>query len=430
MGTKSMKVVLWNPVSNQGHLNLYLELYAKALIDIGCDVFYYGQFNREFNLYLHEKLPLLKAVEEINAEQPLVRWSTKWIALVSKNIIKNYSNVLNRIYVQVLNKLLNFYKLNRPPVGFDILARKLQDLRDSGFKADLVICMYLDITYLDRKSLKQIDNVGTPWIGLLFHPEPHLPSGDFNKYSWFSSKTNRGGIFFVDKFAESYSKLSRENQIFSTFPDVTRTIDHAKHENDFDFRQMAKGRTIIGLVGALDGRKKMVNEFLEISYDSRLTEFFFVLAGEVYESTFSEFTLSELRRLSGHVNENLFVFDQYVESEQAFDTIISNIDLIFACYKNFDSSANILAKSAIFKKPLLVTAGTLIGKTVEAYNLGLALNNPDVKNIPDALIQLKNRFDLNPDSFDFTAYANEVSPEKLKINLENLLNQLVLKDLA
>ena len=424
MTPKPKKILLWNPISNHGHLNMYLEIYASTLLDLGYEVYYYADFEEAFKEYLNVEVPMLKSVEVISHKLLLKHWTAKWIYLIMGNLLKRVWTFITCIWKKALITVNFRYKSKNSFVEFGVLTRKLKVLNEFGFRPDLVICMYLDMTYLDCNSRRIFRNLSVPWVGLLFHPQPLPGIGAFEKKSWFSDESNMGGIFFTNNMINSYNQASSQTQVFEHFPDVTRESMKIKPLLDLDLRKLSNGRNIVGLVGALDGNKKLIQEFLDASKDPRLEDYYFVIAGEVYEATLEKATLSEIRSLSDSFQQNLYIYDKYIESEVDFDYLISQVDILFACYKNFDSSANILAKSARFRKPVIVRAGTWIGQITEQYNLGLAISNPDVSNVVSAILNLGQKIKNVSNDFGFDSYMARVSTNSLKNSLKIFLEKL------
>jgi len=417
MNPRSKTILLWNPVSNHGHLNMYLEIYASVLIQLGYEVFYYADLDLGFEDYLASRIPDLKSVEKITPSKFLKRWSPLWIQIVLLNLLKRFAGKLRIMLIEMQGSS----KRSASRVEFDILTRKLSSLKDFGFKPDLVICMYLDMTKLTKKSERVLAKQKVSWSGLLFHPEAMGNQDKFNQSTWFGSSTNVGSIFFTDKYIAKYLELAGPNQVFKVFPDVT-TVKRGKELSlDINFMNLACGRKIVGLIGTLDGNKKLIGEFLKISADPSLQEFYFVLAGEVYESTLEPDTLAEIRRLSGAVQENLFVYDKYIESEEDYNYLVSQVNILFACYKDFDSSANILAKSACFDIPVLVTAETWMGSLVEKYNLGIAVSSPTINDFVSSILQLSSLLDSKETFFGFESFREHASISNLEKSLENYL---------
>jgi len=416
MNPRTKTILLWNPISNHGHLNMYLEIYASVLIQLGYEVFYYADLEIGFEDYLASRIPDLKSVETIAPSKFLKRWSPLWIQIVLVNLLKRFGG---RIRI-ILTVMQGSSKQSASRVEFDTLTRKLQVLNDFGFKPDLVICMYLDMTKLTKKSERVLAKQNISWSGLLFHPEAMGSEASFKQSTWFSGTTNVGSIFFTEKHIAKYLELAGPNQVFKVFPDVT-TVTLGEEGLDLNLISLARGRRIVGLIGALDGSKKLISEFLKISVDPSLQEFYFVLAGEVYESTLEPDTLAEIRRLSGAVQENLFVYNNYIKSEEDYNYLVSQVNILFACYKDFDSSANILAKSACFEIPVLVTAGTRMGSLVEKYNLGLAVSSLTLNDFVSSILRLSSLLDSKETLFGFRNFTEYTSISNLTKSMDNYL---------
>jgi hypothetical protein len=402
---------------------MYLELYAECLIQLGYRVTYYADLDSEFEKYLKVELPELRSVEALVKSKKLKRWSFSWMYFVGKNLA---IRAFKAIFFSFCGRFLKINTKNF--VEFGVLTRKLKILKDSNAAPDLVVCMYLDMTRLTRQSRRALHNLRIPWVGLLFHTESGANLTGFSKESWFRDSTNVGGIFFTDKCVDEYQSLARPNQIFRVFPDATKARPSLGRHLPQEFSNLAKGRKIIGLVGSLDGNKKLIGEFLKLSTHPLMNDFYFVLAGEVYESSLDPEILKEVIRLSGSIQENLFVFDNYIESELHYDSFINGIDILFACYKNFDSSANILAKSAIFHKPVLVTSGTWIGNLVERYKLGEAVLPLSIDNLIQGILNLSVKLDEDSKNFGFKDYEFYVSQDNLRNHLRDYLEDLFKKD--
>jgi len=404
----SKTLLLWNPISNHGHLNMYLELYATALLELDHKVYFMAELEEAFKVSLVTRLPNLISIEIAVPTQRSEKWSMKWLL----------SFVLNKFQWGI-----KFLRKNSAYVEFDELTNKLKAMKKAGLKPDLVVCMYLDMTHLGRKSRKILKKLQIPWVGLLFHPPVLENNNRFTRNSWFSDFSNRGAIFFTESRIESYKAVSRHNQSFEVFPDVTRKPNLPILLPGIDFRNFANGRYVVGLIGSLDGNKKLIKEFLAVSDDLRLKNYCFVMVGEIYESTLPTDTLNEIRSRKG-VSDNLYLVDHYINSEEEFDSLFSQVDIIFACYKNFDSSANVLAKSAYFKKPVLVTAETFIGDLTQQHNLGIAIKNPDVDSIVKSILLLGETIERQDSNFGFDDYTSSVSTENLKNRLDHYLKNL------
>lgn len=59
-----------------------------------------------------------------------------------------------------------------------------------------------------------------------------------------------------------------------------------------------------------------------------------------------------------------------IPDESCFNALIAESDLIFAAYKQFTGSSNLLTKAAAFRKPVIVSRGLCMGRRVEQYGTG------------------------------------------------------------
>ena len=387
---------------------MYLELYATALLELEYKVYFIAELEETFRISLMTSLPNLISFDIAVPTKSSEKWSLEWLLSI----------IFNKF-----QRGIQFLRKNSAYAEFDVLTNKLKAMKKAGLKPDLVMCMYIDMTHLGHKSRKILKRLHIPWVGLLFHPPVLENNYRFTRNSWFSDFSNRGAILFTESRIEAYRAVSRHNQSFEVFPDVTRKPNLSIPPPGIDFRNFANGRHVVGLIGSLDGRKKLIKEFLAVSDDVRLKNYCFVMVGEIYESTLPTDTLNEIRSRLG-VSDNLYIVDRYINSEEVFDSLFSQVDIIFACYRNFDSSANVLAKSAFFKKPVLVTAETFIGNLTQQYNLGIAIKDPEVDSIAQSILLLGKKIERQDSSFGFDDYVSSVSTENLKNRLDHYLKNL------
>ena len=73
-----------------------------------------------------------------------------------------------------------------------------------------------------------------------------------------------------------------------------------------------------------------------------------------------------------------------IPDESCFNALIAESDLIFAAYKQFTGSSNLLTKAAAFRKPVIVSRGLCMGRRVEQAK-------PPEKTTPENAAQLSAR---------------------------------------
>jgi len=74
-----------------------------------------------------------------------------------------------------------------------------------------------------------------------------------------------------------------------------------------------------------------------------------------------------------------------VTDETVFNAVINVSDIIFAVYRDFSRSSNMLSKSANFEKPVLVANDGLMGRRVIHYQIGLAVESDNVHAMKEGL---------------------------------------------
>ena len=94
--------------------------------------------------------------------------------------------------------------------------------------------------------------------------------------------------------------------------------------------------------------------------------------------------------------------------------------VIFAVYRDFFRSSNMLSKAAYFEKPILVANGCLMGERVERYGIGLAVDQDDTLGMHEALLALASIQGLKS---NFQRYRSDISEALLQQTLSNFLRQ-------
>jgi hypothetical protein len=77
----------------------------------------------------------------------------------------------------------------------------------------------------------------------------------------------------------------------------------------------------------------------------------------------------------------LYIHAEYLPDETSFNAILAGADVIFAVYRDFYRSSNMLSKAAYFEKPILVSAGCLMGERVAKYGIGLTVTSTSASEI-------------------------------------------------
>jgi hypothetical protein len=303
-----------------------------------------------------------------------------------------------------------------------------------GSSPDLVFFAWLD-SYLSSYSIHYIVDKIFPydWSGLYFRPYQHLKQQgssilrDFiSPYAALQSSHCKAVAILNEDIAETLqSKIKTKPVII--FPDITD-----ESPPDFSFSIMnqiqdkAAGRKIVGLLGSLDKRKGFLT-LLEVSQQMAEENCFFVFAGKVGESSFLPQELMKIQSIVKSAPHNCFFHFERIPDGTQFNSLVDVCDILFAVYNNFPSSSNILTKSAIFKKPIIVSNNFCMGKRVREFGLGLAINEGDTLQCIEALHQLAYQSELDTveqTKRDFEGYKCLHSIERLYAVFSTIVDTL------
>ena len=116
--------------------------------------------------------------------------------------------------------------------------------------------------------------------------------------------------------------------------------------------------------------------------------------------------------------ENLWIQPEYLADERQFNEIISISSVIFAVYRDFARSSNMLSKAAYFEKPLLVAAGQLMGKRVEHYKIGLAVAQDSASSMYQGLLALDGIENIKD---NFGLYRQDFNEAAMQAKLQTIL---------
>jgi glycosyltransferase involved in cell wall biosynthesis len=209
-----------------------------------------------------------------------------------------------------------------------------------------------------------------------------------------------------------------------TFPDITD--ESAPNPNDIvanQIKEKAHGRTIVGLLGVLQKRKGLLT-LLEVAQQCIHEDFFFVFAGALDKSSFSDEELSKVISASQTYLDNCFFHFSMIPDGPRFNALINSCDILFAAYEFFPNSSNILTKAAVFKKPIIVSKGFCLGERVKSFNLGVTIPEGNVSKCLQALHYLSNELKSNQSKFGFESYKLLHSHQKLRESFSQIIQSI------
>lgn len=255
-----------------------------------------------------------------------------------------------------------------------------------------------------------------PWSGLLVQSalppyKPWQPDvrpflrnplcrgiGVLNEYSADSLKPFQPRIASLPDFADL------------SLPDTSYPLLHT-------LRRRAAGRKIISLLGSL-GERKGIRLLLDTIPLLPPSDYFFLMAGRPWLTDGQTRTVRAFE--ATHPN-CLFSLNQ-IPDEACFNALVEASDVIFAAYRRFTGSSNLLTKAAAFRRPILVSQGECMGRRVKEYGTGLAVPETEAKACSEALVRLCRTG--APDISGFRRYAEKHSLERLKEELDKVSHSL------
>lgn len=298
----------------------------------------------------------------------------------------------------------------------DFATRILAALQKSPLKPELVFNMYMDMYMSSTGSWNKFAALNRlPWVGIRFVP------ADIPVERYYELSSLRGMCFLDENICRIYQEKI-PNKSFVYLPDVTETaLPDQPSALAQEIRQRAAGRKIVFMGGSIGAQKNLARwyELIELA-DPR--QWFFVQIGEVHWAALTKEDTIALEKVMSCSPENILLRDEYLPDERAFNDIIRTSDVIFAVYRDFRISSNMLNKAAAFKKPILVADRHLMGERVQRYGIGKTVPQDDANQMYDAMMSLDEAATFN-DCFE--RYSKDFGISKLDINLTRFIERCI-----
>jgi hypothetical protein len=456
---RAMKsIFLVNPFSGRGHLDAYARLYSRALLELGYRVVLVAEADagtpdylrrnavekEAFSFVAFGSAPPTLTSEAIDPNAASDAMRARLRASERARLVwqeEGLTGILRRLFIvpwrvarglvpesvrvplaaakrkirrtlsqfQIIRRLRNYLSPDAGRVRFQAM---LQHVGNAALicdvQPDLVFFLYLDLMVEQAHNVASLDEGRLPWAGIRFHPSG-MQSSAVEIERYFKSRNARGGIFLVPAAVDIYARAKPDLK-FALAPDVADLECAADPPLLAEtIRSRAAGRTIVLQVGSIAPHKGIAT-LLDVIARADPKRFFFALVGEVFWKSFgpNERRISEFY---AHAPENVEVYDGYVEDERDYNSLVACSDIIYAVYSNFNSSSNSLSKAAGLRRPIVVAGDTLMGKRVQASQIGMVAAEG---NAGDILAVLESVAARSRDSFGFDRYQAEHSLGKLK----------------
>jgi hypothetical protein len=443
-------IVVYNPISGHGHLDSWSAIFTKVLLESGWTVLaitpdpegLIATLNANNCLYLRR----LKAISlnaddlqdkiDINSTKALIKRLWRKINARGYAYIFNDSNLVSLKPKALHEKLLassylllhfcryflfHYFKtrikaqdIDETPCIFT-LSKIEKEIEVQKFEADFVFHMYLDGLKIQKSRPDEtLPTLKFKWAGIRFSPEP----GDS---LYFSGCKNIRGIALLDQEVVNDMARSLPNVLVRYLPDIANLEVSKVMTNVTDLiKYKANGRKIVFL-GGIIGKRKNLSLWLDLIDRANSKDWYFVQIGEIdFQNLDSSEFLAVYKKLI-FPPENLTLVPSYISDESIFNGIISISDIVFAVYKNFRNSSNMITKASFFHKPILVSNQYLMGKRVETYGIGLAVPEDKLQKI---ILGLEKLASENIPSANFKSYNNTFNQKVFCVKFLNFIDEL------
>jgi glycosyltransferase involved in cell wall biosynthesis len=431
---------LVNPISGHGHLDAYARLYSRALVELGFNVVLLAPTDGGSGSYLQRNAGdsaerfSFHSFDDLDSallDRLRSRSGGKSVLARLRSILRDegYAGITRRVTYHAarliskasppLARALGFSRfLAQSRVSFASFPARMALAEElSGLRRDFVLFLYLDFMAEDDASLKALNGPIGPWAGILFHPrdQQRLSAGGAERY--LLSSNAAGLMLLVPEAVERYTRaLPAVGTVL--VPDVA-DLETAGRDSAVAaaIRARANGRKVVLQIGTLTPHKG-VQDLLKVIALADADRFFFAFVGRIYDDAFGE-DAAAIRAFFDNPPENVILHDGFIEDEREYNSVIAAADIVFAVYRDFPSSSNILTKAAAFRVPLIVSNRFLMGKLATEYNLGIAVEESDPPAIHQALLSIT----ATPwPAGGFERFAEDRSLERLKTVLRQALD--------
>lgn len=405
-------VVLHNPISNEGHLDSWHVLFINMLTQAGFKVIAFTSDPVALRKKLCDVEQTVGSTSAQALGQGLIVLGAESVGLVQK-----FGRRLSHYSTKILDVLLGRPKRRVTHLEPRMLGQQLNALLVRyPEKIGLVLNMYMDAYDPAPEQWKHFRLKTTVALaGVCITPQSGCSEG------YYGLPFYRGTCFLDETWREAYQAKFTE-KYFEYLPDVTDTrLPKTPSALLQQILAFARDRKIVFMGGSI-GKQKNLTRWHQVIAASDLEQWCFVQVGRINRNNLTEDDEKSLTLQATQPLENLFVYDGYIEDESIFNEIISHSHVIFAVYRDFTRSSNMLSKAAYFEKPILVSTEGVMGRRVNQYKMGLCVNPDMTQEIVNGLSTIEQIANLQE---NFRLYRNDFSLEMVQAKLVRFIEQSV-----
>ena len=168
-------------------------------------------------------------------------------------------------------------------------------------------------------------------------------------------------------------------------------------------------------MGGAIGKRKNLSSWSKIISQIDNSKYYFIQIGKVFFSDLDFDDKIAFKKILNQHPNNVYVHNNFLKKEKDLNSLIYLSDVIYAVYKNFKSSSNMISKSLAFEIPILVSYGGQMELDVKKYENGEIVAKDDIINSIKLIKKITNN--NNKYKFDYKKID-----ETFKSNLKNIFS--------
>lgn len=421
--TSVKTIAIINPVSGTGHFDSWHDIFVNEFLDHGFRVISISSCG-------HDSAKPAVPDLFVNGDAKLIRGRLLPARCRPKSslairISKELRRFLRRLWgictkMLMIKQVKNHASGEQATSGLNPLWLAISlgaNIQAYGVRPDIVLIMYMDLLSSDRSDWLEYEAAcDIPWAGIHFTAMSmrEKPNAGFFELPMFR------GLALMDAEATQRFREWFPNKEFVALPEVTNGELPERIPGWLQaIREKCGGRKLIVCAGSMSGRKNL--GFLgQVVRCLSPDEWFVLVVGFPYKNTFNHQDLRFWEDATAGRIKNTTVVPRFID-EHSFNACLGISDIIFAAYRDFYDSSNMLIKAAMLERPLVATRGTYMGNQVEKYGLGTVVSSRHAEDAAEAIRLLL----INPPSRDaFAAYRQANRADTIVARLEPLLQKM------